>query len=116
MMGNKKLYVLLFISLLITVLVIADGTPTPVALVTVALPILAGYWLIVRFGNLGLVFVPILWALAFLAREFLMGTVTQETLRAAGLKAFGSVILAVAYIALGRKGKNREEEAINAGQ
>jgi len=102
MKADKKMYLTLLISLLLTGLVIFDGTSIWIAIITVTMPIVASYWLVVRFNGVGMVLVPILWALSVFARSYFTGTLTSETLKIVSVKAFGSVILALGYVAFTR--------------
>jgi len=100
---SRKVYLTLLISLFLTGLAIFDGTSIWVAIITVTIPVMASYWLVVRFNGIGMVLVPILWALSVFARSYLTGTLTSETLKIISVKSFGSVVLAFAYVTFTRK-------------
>jgi len=99
---GRKVYLTLLISLFLTGLAIFDDTPIWVAIITVTIPIIASYWLIVRLNGIGMILVPILWALSVFVRSYLTGTLTLETLKIVSVKSFGSVILALGYVAFTR--------------
>jgi len=98
---DRKAYLALLVSFLLTGLAIFDGTPVPVAVLTVTIPVMASYWLIVGFNGTGMILVPVLWALSVFARSYLTGTLDMETLKKiVGVKALGGVVLVLAYVAV----------------
>ena len=99
---DRKAYLALLVSFLLTGLAIFDGTPVPVAVLTVTIPVMASYWLIVRFNGTGMILVPVLWALSVFVRSYLTGTLDMETLKIVGVKALGGVVLVLAYVAVTR--------------
>ncbi|WP_456368233.1 hypothetical protein [Thermococcus sp.] len=100
---DKRFYLVLFISLIFTGLAIADNTPSYIAAGTIALPIILGYLVVIKWGAFpGVILASVLWGVSVLVANLLAGSMSSQVAKTVILKMSNAIVGLLAFVAVKR--------------